>query len=267
MYSVFIKKVSVLLVCVWCILAPVKASADTPYNNYTYTDEKAVESPAAVIPESVVTGSDMGTGDLNNPMDLFIDRKGFIYIADTNNNRVLKIDSEYKLIHEYSEFINNGGEDSLLSPQGLFVDLDGNLLVADTGNQRLVKFNGNGEMIMVMQAPTSPILTDNFEYKPVKVASDIAGRIFVISKDYNRGLLELDAKGDFVQLLSAAKVTFSVTELLWRFFSTQEQLDRMASFVPTEYNNLYVDEEGFIYVTNGSITGDTPKKNYSGQKA
>lgn len=84
------------------------------------------------------------------------------------------------------------------------------------------------------------------------MTSDSAGRIFVASRGFNRGLLELDRQGQFVQMLGASKVTYSLTDMIWRLFSTKAQRDRMQAFVPAEYNNVSMDQEDFIFVTTGT---------------
>jgi tetratricopeptide (TPR) repeat protein len=42
-----------------------------------------------------------------------------------------------------------------------------------------------------------------------------------------------------------------MAEYIWkRYFQTKEQRAQTESFVPTEYENIYIDSEGFIYATN-----------------
>ena len=42
-------------------------------------------------------------------------------------------------------------------------------------------------------------------------------------------------------------------EIIWRRFQTDEQRQLSASFVPAEFNNIDITEEGFIYVTTSNI--------------
>ncbi|MCL1958129.1 MAG: hypothetical protein FWF68_00860, partial [Spirochaetes bacterium] len=44
-------------------------------------------------------------------------------------------------------------------------------------------------------------------------------------------------------------------DYIWKLLSTQAQKERMDLFIPTEYSNVAIDKEGFIYVTNS--TGQT----------
>ena len=41
--------------------------------------------------------------------------------------------------------------------------------------------------------------------------------------------------------------------MIWRHFQTKEQLAQQALTLPAVYNNLTVDSDGFVYVTNNKI--------------
>ncbi|HSH06008.1 MAG TPA: NHL repeat-containing protein, partial [Anaerolineae bacterium] len=90
---------------------------------------------------------------LNGPTGLKLDAGNRLYVADTNNNRVLLFDrlnpdGQADEVIGQPDFIsntaNNGGldADSLYAPQGIAVDdsyLD--LFIADTGNNRALQYN------------------------------------------------------------------------------------------------------------------------------
>ena len=247
------KKTAVLTAAAFLLLGlSLQAFAATPYDNYIFDGKDAVPAPPAATPSSSIDHTDMGTTALKNPQDLFVGEDGCLYLVDTGNNRVLRLNAQYKLEKEFSVFQNNGKEDAFANPNGVYVDKDGSLLVADTDNARLVKLDKDGGLLAIYAAPASPLLPSDFEYKPIKVTSDSAGRIFVASRGFNRGLLELDRQGQFVQMLGASKVTYSLTDMIWRLFSTKAQRDRMQAFVPAEYNNVSMDQEDFIFVTTGT---------------
>ena len=52
--------------------------------------------------------------------------------------------------------------------------------------------------------------------------------------------------------LGAPTVKADFWSLLWKNFFSKEQQAQMESFVPTEYNNLYVDYENFLWGTIGT---------------
>ena len=52
--------------------------------------------------------------------------------------------------------------------------------------------------------------------------------------------------------MGAPAVVVDALDLLWRGFATREQRERMISYVPTEYNNVLVDDDGFLFVTTSA---------------
>lgn len=246
-------------ICIWFLLIiMVIGSTDSVFaeevnQSYLYGPNNFVKAPVAAEPGSDIDHSVIGTTKLKNPSDLY-STKQYLYIVDTGNNRILKVDKSYKLIKEYTDYSVNGTKVPFAQPQGIYVDSNENLLIADTNNGRLVKLDSEGRVIDIYEKPESKLLPNNFNYLPSKVVCDEAGRIFVAVSGFNMGLIELDKDGNFVQLLGASKVTYSLTDAIWRLFSTKEQQKRMAAFVPAEYNNISVDEDGFVYATTGTMS-------------
>ncbi|MEK6579450.1 MAG: hypothetical protein AABZ55_09520, partial [Bdellovibrionota bacterium] len=85
---------------------------------------------------------------LNNPFGMAIDQNhGFLYIADTNNHVIRRLDlSTLQLVTVAGNlspgFAGDGGpalNAQFKSPTQVSVDADGNLIVSDSGNQRIRK--------------------------------------------------------------------------------------------------------------------------------
>lgn len=57
-------------------------------------------------------------------------------------------------------------------------------------------------------------------------------------------------------LWEPTKVTYDFADYIWKRLATEEQRAQMESFVPTEYDNIYMDHEGFIYAVNGNASDD-----------
>jgi tetratricopeptide (TPR) repeat protein len=74
------------------------------------------------------------------------------------------------------------------------------------------------------------------------------------------GFMEFNASGEFSTFIGANRVRVDPVELLWKRLSTRAQRSQMAMFTPTEFTNLDINDEGFIYATNGDRFGDTIKK-------
>ncbi|MEG1718951.1 MAG: YIP1 family protein [Clostridia bacterium] len=245
--------VAIMLVLITLIALSANCFASTPYKNYIYdTDGVSLSAPPAATPVDAISTFGEAKTTLSGPQDLFSDDENHLYIADSGNNRILKVDKDYNVLKEYKTFMTNGVEDTFANPSGIFVDKKGFLYVADTDKQRVVKLNQDGSLFSIFPTPESQLLPADFEYKPIKIGCDTAGRVFVCSNGFNQGLLELDRDGKFVQMLGAPKVEFSFTDQVKRLFQTEEQRKRSISFVPREFNNVYVDKEDFVFSTAGS---------------
>ncbi|MDE7194090.1 MAG: hypothetical protein K2O14_08985 [Oscillospiraceae bacterium] len=150
-------------------------AADEPYDGYNYDwYGDPIPSQNGYVVEKVVTGKDIGCGDLNTPSDMFVSESEEIYIADTAysgtldstmKGRIIKTDSKFNLITsiEYLDFSEQGEwlrrkENKVSSgeldqsrfdketsvyfkgPTGVFVDDDDMIYVADNENERVVAF-------------------------------------------------------------------------------------------------------------------------------
>ncbi|MDE7362071.1 MAG: hypothetical protein K2N38_09080 [Oscillospiraceae bacterium] len=153
----------------------VVAHADEPYMGYNYDWwGDPVPSQNGYVVDRVVSGKDIGCGDLSSPADIFFDDNGCLYIADSGyignyegasqKGRIIVTDYDLNLASsiEYLDFANMGDwlnakkaaldSGSLTqerysketntyfsSPSGVFVDGE-NIYVADSDNERVVQF-------------------------------------------------------------------------------------------------------------------------------
>jgi tripartite motif-containing protein 71 len=68
-----------------------------------------------------------------------------VYVADYNNDRILKFDKNGTLITKWGSSGDGDGEFGSLDD--IAFDRSGNLYVADSGNNRIQKFDKNGTFI------------------------------------------------------------------------------------------------------------------------
>ena len=230
---------------------------DVPYYSYTYGFEQGntIISPHAYLPGETIYLSGLGK-KLFEPEDMFITKTGTIVIADTRNNRIVEFDSDGKYKREMSSFYNIAifGEDILNTPKGVFVSDNGDLFVADTVNARVLWFDSEWKLRKSFIYPATELIDRSIDYLPVKVACNTQGRIFILAQNINQGIIEIDQEGKFVGFLGSAKVKVNVSDLFWRILATDKQKQRMTLFVPSEYNNMSLDEEDFIYCTTAAVS-------------
>ncbi len=239
-----------VMAIILCMPVTVSAYNNIPYSTYAYNyDGQPVQSPHAYTPSKVFKGSDLGITDFTAPADMCIDNDDNIYIADTENARVVVLSNDFATARSISNFTYKEKEYSLTRPTGLYVTDDGELYVADSTGINIYVFSKELECIKIIERPQSDLLPEDFSYIPVKLSVDKAGRVYIISEGNTYGVVALDNKGEFSTFIGAQKVGVSVIDKLWRKFMTAEQKKRTLSYVPTNYNNINIDEKGFLYVT------------------
>ncbi len=254
------KAASILCLCfVLVMLFSVTASAAKPYQTYTYSADPpsstyAQYSPDAYTPLMVIDSTYMGLETpISDPRDIFVDDRMNVYIADAKNNRIIVLDRYYKIKFIISKFINEFGiDDEFTSPSGVFVTKD-TIYVCDTDANRIVTFDRSGNYKKIIPQPESNLFENDAVYKPIAVAVDQYGRIFVVSSTTYEGVIVMTSDGEMTGFIGAQAVTISQWQILWRRFQTAEQRALTAAFVPTEFNNITITDDGFIYVTISSI--------------
>lgn len=248
-----IKQIFCFFTIVVFSLMPIQQGlAIAPYESYTYNFWlEPVTSPAPYLPLDEVNGNDLGVGTFDEPNDLFIDSKGTIYVVDSKNNRIVYFDQNMKNVGEISEF-NQG--DTFNYPRGIYVSKDGKKFVADTENQRIVEFNEKNEYVREYGRPDTHLITDRTGFRPTKVVVNEAGTLYILAIGINSGIIEMNPDGSFQGFIGATEVSINPITYIWRrYFATEEQLKRMELVLPTEYNNIYLDVDEFLFVTIGNL--------------
>jgi len=252
------KKIFSTLLFLVCFFSAVAVFA-TP-SNYTYNYDfwrEQVASPDAYRVGDYILGTTLGVGHFRDPQGLYI-RGNRLYICDSGNNRIIKAekrDTNYVVTAVVSSVMINGELSPLNYPMDLFENRDGNLYIADTNNNRVLIVDNNWNYISAIYKPDDESLGDFTDFLPTKLVVDFANRVFIQARNVNKGLMEFDSRWEFAGYMGANRVHVNPIDYLWKLLSTQAQKERMDLFIPTEYSNVALDRDGFVYVTNS--TGQT----------
>lgn len=272
--------------------------AAEPYESYIYdTWDDAIPSQNAYRIDRTVTGADMGLArladptdalyiegastSLSNPKDLFFDPDEKIFwVADTDNNRVLRLDLDLQVTGVYtgvwgSSEINVGedGESKFASPSGIYSKRslytnDLYIYIADYDNSRVLKATVDSDRkLSLVQEYTKPD-TELYQvetFNPSKVIADLAENVYAVCSSVNTGSVQFNKDGEFQGFYGANRVEVTaavVAQKLWRKIASNEQIAGMTRNVPVEYANFDVDDDGFIYTVTeaANTTTDAVKK-------
>ncbi len=271
--SIF-KAAAVLMLAVMTLVLTVVPSFAAAYTTYTYSiDGKQLDSPNAYEPEangrynSERMGITQATGlALERPSDLTVDCDGNIYIIDEATRavddtktekvyRIIVLDPYFRFLYELTEFKSESGATNYFNkPEGLSTT-EKFIYVADTENSRIVVFERLNEgrtkperSYKIISQPQADVFGSDNLYLPIAVASD-DNHVYVVSKTTHMGIISMDIEGNFMGFVGAQKVSSNALDILWRMFQTDEQRALSQKYISTPFNNIVMDDAGFIYVT------------------
>ena len=230
--------------------------ARQPDKAYTYDGEDAVPSTNAYQVKKIVDETVMGTTQLSNPTDIFVDAKDRTFVLDAGNSRILILDTDYRCIKELKEFNYNGEIHTLAKDaQGMFFrEINQWLYVADTENNRIIVTDLDGNVKNIYEKPVDELLDPKDQYKPKKIIVDNMGIMYVTSGTINTGALLVDSANNFLGFygINRIKATAEILmEYFWRSILTDAQnAQSLLSIQPIEFNNIFWTEDRFVYAVS-----------------
>ena len=145
-------------------------------------------------------GAAAASAHLYDPVGVAVDGSGNLYIADSGNDRIRKVDASTGNISTVAGvgtngFSGDGGAATsaqFSAPVGVAVDGSGNLYIADSGNDRIRKVDAStGNISTVAGTGTGGYSGDggaatSARLRPDNVAVDGSGNIYIASTSNNR---------------------------------------------------------------------------------
>ena len=179
--------------------------ADTLNNRIRKVDRNGIITTVAGIgPAGATTGTGGYNGDnmsatsaaLNSPLRLTADNQGNLYIADTVNHRVRKVNTNGVITTVAGNGVSGYNGDNVAAtaaelsyPEGVAVDGAGNLFIVENGNNLVRKVDTNGIITTVAGVPkksgyngdnmpaTSALLSG-----PTTLALDSSGDLYIVDQ-------------------------------------------------------------------------------------
>ena len=115
-------------------------------------------------------------GSVPRPIGVAVTPDGGLVVSDANNNRVVRLDSEGRIVWTAGSGRRAGGPDGFNVPAGMAVDGAGNVYVVDTLNGRVVKLSTEGVYLSEFAERGSTAGTLS---RPKGVVVDAEGRVYV----------------------------------------------------------------------------------------
>ncbi len=167
------------------------------------------ESASLVLGQSSLTGSESNTTAVNEsePDGIAFDAAGNAWVADYDNNRVLRYDAPFSSGEAASVVVGQANmttydsdyPSSTVGPDGVWVDGAGNLWVADTFDNRVLEFKGPAPDIVTNATASEVIGQGNLStyganttatglYEPTDAVTDAHGNLWVVDSENERVL-------------------------------------------------------------------------------
>ena len=230
---------------------------NVPYDSYTYWSDDSSRFLAGTRPifevDSVIGGENVTELAFKDPKDIFCDSDGKIYVLDSGNSRLVILNEDLSLFAS----INNFSGEEFKDASGIAVSKAGLIYIADMNNMRVLIGDRNGELINIIKCPETAIIPDDFEFRPMKIAVDENGYIYVLCKGSFYGALvfspEYDCEGFFGATRVSAKIS-DAFDILWsRWVMTDKQRAAQIQKVPYQFSDLCV-WDGMVYTSTGATT-------------
>jgi uncharacterized protein (TIGR03437 family) len=187
---------------------------------------------------------------LNRPTGIAVDSSGNVFIADTVNHRIRKIDASGTIVSiagtGAAGFSGDGGpavSAQLNMPESLAVDASGNIYVADTGNHRVRVISPRGTITTV--AGSDPAAGDGgpatkaLLFQPSGVAFDASGDLYV-SDTLNNRIRRIGREGIIATFAGTGSPGYSGDNGL----ATRAQLNQPNGLSFDSAGNLYIADTG-----------------------
>jgi len=127
-----------------------------------------------------------GSGEFRSPRGIAVDDLGHVYVADHDNNRVVKLSPTGRLMARWGRNHGDGtpgsGNGEFNQPRGIAIDHAGHVFVAEKANNRVQEFTSGGRFIRRWGAHGGDGTpgSGNGEFRvPYTIALDGAGDIYV----------------------------------------------------------------------------------------
>jgi uncharacterized protein (TIGR03663 family) len=184
------------------VLGSVNATAFFPIDYEAAIGQEPVEPTPPATPrveddQIIIGGTGRARGQFTAPAGLALDGEGNLFVADSQNHRIQKFDSEGQFLDVWGTA--GGGEGQFNEPWGIAVDGEGNIYVADTWNHRIQKFDANLEFVTTWGGPFLDVGAREPEplelFGPRDIAIDGEGSVWVTDTG-NKRVLKFSPDGD-----------------------------------------------------------------------
>ncbi|MDR0554187.1 MAG: hypothetical protein LBG76_05240 [Treponema sp.] len=183
---------------------------------------------------------------------------GKLFLVDSAESRLNILNEKFEFVSSLKLLYTSEGrialdergrQITLTGPEGVFFHKKTNeIFIADTGAERILVLDG--EKFFLKRVINRPVnMTGVTKFEPSKIVVDHANRIYTVVQSGFEGIIELNENGSFSRYFGVNKPKINIVEYFWKVFATNAQREKMAKTFAPAFNNIDIDEDGFIYAT------------------
>ena len=248
-------------------------NAASPYNTYTpnrYGELTKTQDAYEPFSSFKISYNNL---EINDAQDMVFDEYDNLFIVDSGNKRGLVLDSSMNVVTSFGE------AEDLAYPRGIFVikaEEENKEYIyitdynqADTESGKVVRYiyDLTTQVVTldkVMGKPASWILeTDNYVYKPIKVAVSDNYYMYVTAEGSTSGVLMINDKNEFITYFASNSAKFTLWERIEYFFYGDNEKANLVKKIAAAPFNVMLDGSGYVYtITQSTIEADNESDNF-----
>lgn len=180
------------------------------------------------------------SAELNYPAGVAIDSSGNLYTADSNNNRIRKVDTSNNI----TTVAGDGTLAVLNDPWGVAIDSSGNIYIADTFNNRVRKVSGGfittvaGNSTAGFSGDGSAAISAELNC-PIGAAIDTLGNVYIADSNNNR-IRKVDTSNNITTVAGNGTAGFSGDGSA----ANSAELNFPAGVAIDSLGNIYIADSG-----------------------
>lgn len=240
------KKIVILLLAALLMFpsAPFTAKAAQTASYVTGNDNYRQPVPECYVVTDTINNLrnfEIKNTTFKKPLDLFIDKNDYIYVVDSGNKRIVKMNPDFDTVAVFT-----GPGKGFNNAEGIFVDDDGDMYIADTENHRIVHLDPEGNLIEEFDNPDTELQTGDV-FTPTKIIVTDTGYIYTVKGE---NIMRIDGNNNFRGLYGQTNIGYDLAEALFRMFASEKQKLAHVKRLAASYINICYGDDGMIYATS-----------------